>query len=156
MKALLFAAACGLLLVVALPARPDDEALKGDLGKLQGNWTGMSGPEKNVAIVLVLKGRSVTINVTRPDGGQAVAHKGEIRIDEKTTPKQWDWTKFTRPDGTEEPDRLAIYELDGDTLKLCVGGPGNARPSEFQQGENGPPNLVTLTRVKDDIKKDSN
>jgi uncharacterized protein (TIGR03067 family) len=156
MKALPFAAACCFLLVVAPAARPDDDAPKGDLGKLQGKWTGMSGPEKNVAIVLVLKGKNVTIKTTLPDGGQPVEHKGEIQIDEKTTPKQWDWTKFTRPDGTEEPDRLAIYELDGDTLKLCVGGPGNARPSEFQQGENGPPNLVTLTRVKDDIKKDSN
>jgi uncharacterized protein (TIGR03067 family) len=155
MKVLTYAAACGLLLVVAPPARSDDEALKGDLGKMQGKWTGMVGPEKNVPLVVVLKGNGVTINITAPDSGQVIEFKGEIRIDEKTKPKQWDWTKFTAPSGQEVPDNLAVYELDGDTLKVCSGGPGNPRPSELKAGEGGPPNLVTLTRAKDDAKKDS-
>jgi uncharacterized protein (TIGR03067 family) len=154
MKSLPFAAACCFLLVFAAPAPPDDEAPKGDLGKMQGKWTGMIGPEKNVPLVIVLKGQSVAITVTRPDTGQAIEFKGEIRIDEKSKPKQWDWTKFASPDGQEVPDNLAIYDLDGDTLKVCSGGPGNPRPSEFKEGQNGPPTLVTLTRVKDDSKKD--
>jgi len=155
MKALPFAAACCFLLVGVPTARSADEAPKGDLGKMQGKWTGMIGPENNVPLVLVLKGNSVTINVTRPDTGQAIEFKGEIRIDEKTKPKQWDWAKFTAPNGEEVPDNLAVYELDGDTLKVCSGGPGNPRPSELKAGDGGPPNLVTLTRAKDDAKKDS-
>jgi uncharacterized protein (TIGR03067 family) len=75
-----------------------------------------------------------------------------VKIDEKAKPKTWDWTKFSGPDGQEVPDNPAIYDIDGDSLKICSGGPGNARPTEFKAGEEGPPNLVTLTRLKDDEK----
>jgi uncharacterized protein (TIGR03067 family) len=115
----------------------------------------MVGRDRNIPLVLVIKGTDVVVTVTRPDDGQEIEIKGQIRIDETKTPKQWDWIKFTGPMGQDMPDNLAIYELAGDTLKFCNGGPGNPRPTEFKAGEDGPPSLLTITRVKEDAKKDS-
>jgi uncharacterized protein (TIGR03067 family) len=141
--------------LAAAPAAPADDAPKGDLAKVQGKWRGMVGRDKNIPVVLAIKGNKVTVTATRPDDGQEVEIKGEIRINDKSSPKQWDWINFNNPMGEAVPDNLAIYELDGDMLKFCSGGPGNPRPTEFKAGEDGPPNLITVTRVKDDSKKDS-
>jgi hypothetical protein len=43
---------------------------------------------------------------------------------------------------------LAIYEIDGDTLKICSGAPGGTRPTRFV-GSSNPldfPQLATYTR----------
>ncbi len=124
------------------------DAPKGDLGKLQGTWTAKVGPEKNVPIVLTIQGKAVTLKITGPDG-QEYNSKGEIKVDESAKPfKTIDWVKFTRPDGEEAPENLALYEfLDADTVRLCSGGPGNERPTEFKAGDGGPPNILELKRT---------
>jgi uncharacterized protein (TIGR03067 family) len=41
-----------------------------------------------------------------------------------------------------------IYELDGDTLKLCLALPGNDRPKEFVSQAGSGTRLMTLKREK--------
>lgn len=129
-----------------------EDAPKGDLAKVQGKWTAMVGPEKNIPIVVEIKGKIVIILVTIQE--RELNIKGEIKLDETKTPKQWDWTKF-ESDGNRVEDNLAIYKLDGEKLVLCSGGPGGQRPTEFKEGDGGMPSLVEFTRVKDEKKDEA-
>ncbi len=132
-------------------ARADDSTAPGDLGRLQGTWTAMVGPERDVPITLEVQKQKVTITGKRP-GGEDFTLKGELKLDEKANPKTIDWVKFVGPQGNEAPENLGIYKLTDDTLTVCSGGPGNERPTEFKKGDDGPPQLVTFTRKKDDPK----
>jgi uncharacterized protein (TIGR03067 family) len=124
------------------------EEPKGDLAKLQGSWASKVGPNKDIPIILTIKGGAIEVNVTRP-GGEEIKLKGEIKVDEKASPKTLDWAKLSARPGEEIPENLGIYKLDGDTLIVCTGGPGNQRPTKFEAGDGGPPNLNTWTRVKE-------
>ena len=136
----------------ALLATADDKAPEGDLGKFQGSWTGLVGPEKNIPMTATIKGKVITLKVNLPSGDE-VELKGEVKVDEAGTPhKKLDWTKFTRPDGEAIPDNLALYKFDDkDTITICSGGPGNERPAEFKASEIGEqyPSILKLKRKVD-------
>jgi uncharacterized protein (TIGR03067 family) len=138
-------AVIGIVLVSALPSLAQEPT--GDLKALQGAWTGMVGPNKDFPITLTFEKSSVTISLTTPEG-EEVTIKGEIKLDESKTPRQLDWINFTLPDGTKPETNLAIYEIKGDEFKVCSGGPGQDRPTEFKDDPNGMPNLVVFTRKK--------
>lgn len=127
--------------------KEEKDAPKGDLAKIQGKWKGDLG---EIPVVLVIKDNSVVATLTID--GQERTVKGEISLSEDAAPKQWTWTKVTGLNDENSGDLNSIYRLDGDTLVLCTGGPGDPRPSEFKAGEGGPPSLVTFTRVKDEKK----
>ena len=143
-----------VLVATAAGAVADDKDAKGDLDQLQGQWKAMVGPNKDIPMTLFVKDKNVTFTVRNPEGEERT-FKGEVKLDEKKSPKQVDWLKFTAPDGSEAEPNLGIYELKGDELRVCNGGPGNPRPTEFKAGEMGPPRLFVFTRVKDAEKKES-
>jgi uncharacterized protein (TIGR03067 family) len=143
--------AAALVLPTALRAA-DDPAPEGDLAKLQGKWKANVGPDKDIPIVVAIQGNSVTLTFTNRDG-EKVEIKGEVKLDEKASPKACDWIHFKRPDGTDADPNLGIYKIEGDTFTVCNGGPNNPRPTEFKDGDNGPPNLLVLERVKDQADK---
>ena len=136
-------------LLAAGTVRADDDKPKGDLGKLQGDWTAKVGPEKNIEMKATFKGGKVTFAFTTPDG-QDRSMKGDAVLDEAAKPhKAITFKGFTRQDGSDAPENLGIYTFEGDdTVKVCTGGPGNERPTEFKAGEGGPPQLIVLTRKK--------
>jgi uncharacterized protein (TIGR03067 family) len=138
-------AVLGPLLVAAADAAEP----KGDLAKFQGKWKTMVGPEKNFPIALLIKGTTVTVSGSTPDG-QDFEVKGEIKLDDAAKPfKTIDWVKFAGPEGNDLPENKGIYELvDGDTIKVCNGGPGKDRPTEFKDGEAGSPDVTLLKREK--------
>jgi uncharacterized protein (TIGR03067 family) len=119
------------ILAVGLLLGADDKQAdaKKDQEKLQGDWTLQSGerdgeqfPEE---ILKALK-RNITgdkIVVTRD--GETVA-KGTFTLDAAQKPKTID----IKPEGADKPVQ-GIYELEGDTFKLCYAAPGEARPKEF-------------------------
>jgi uncharacterized protein (TIGR03067 family) len=137
-----------IVLASALAAPAADDAPQGDLGKLQGKWTAMAGPNKDVPLTLEIKGNQATAIFTTPEGEKRTL-KGEIRLDEKAKPKTLDWVKFKTSDGDELPDNLAIYELDGDSFKVCNGGRDNPRPTEFKESGEAGFSLLTFKRQKD-------
>src|SRR5262249_52431102 len=74
--------------------------------------------------------------------------RGEIKLDETAKPhKALDWVKFVDLQGNEIAENRAIYEIvDADTIRVCSGGPGGDRPTEFEDGDGGRPNLIVLKR----------
>jgi uncharacterized protein (TIGR03067 family) len=134
------------ILIVACPALADDadKDLTGDLKGLQGSWTAMVGPNKDVALVLTFKGKDLSFHVTTPDG-QEFDMKAKVKLDEKATPKKLDFVEMTGPDDNAIGDALAIYELKDGELKVCGGGPGKDRPTEFK---DDPDNMVQISIFK--------
>ncbi|QVL30890.1 TIGR03067 domain-containing protein [Telmatocola sphagniphila] len=64
---------------------------------------------------------------------QAINDKGDIKLDSTMKPKQMD---ITSREGTvkENKDKtlLAIYEVNGDYLRVCYALEGTTRPTEFK------------------------
>src|SRR5262245_47342754 len=143
--------AAWLVLPTALRAA-EDPPPEGDLAKLQGKWKTSIGPNKEIPIVVEIKGKAVTVVFSNAEG-EKVEIKGEVKLDEKASPKTCDWVNFKGTDGNPAEPNLGIYKIEGDTFTVCNGGPNNPRPTEFRDGEGGPPNLLVLERVKDDETK---
>jgi RNA polymerase sigma factor (sigma-70 family) len=81
-----------------------------------------------------------------------VAREGTFRIDPEKKPKVLDVTfQGGLPAGARalvpaEEAQEGIYELEGDTLKVCYGYPGKGRPTEFASKADPPTGLVVFRR----------
>jgi len=122
-------------LLLALPAllliAPADPA-GSDLDRLQGTWVlvemqreGEDVPAEDFkGWTAVYEGNRITLR-----DGDRVRRRGIVTLDPSRKPKAintWD------QDGPYEDQTVpGIYELDGDTLRLCFSRPGSERPKEF-------------------------
>jgi uncharacterized protein (TIGR03067 family) len=133
-----------LALSFALAVRSDDK--NGDT--IDGAWLPsmaelggkMFPDEVRKTIKLVVKDDKYTVTV-----GKGV-DQGTIKLNPKAKPKELDIT------GTEGPNKgktiMAIYERNGDTLRICYDLSGKGRPTEFASKEGSPIFLVTYQREK--------
>jgi uncharacterized protein (TIGR03067 family) len=89
---------------------------------------------------LELKGKKYTLTI------HGKTTSGAFKIDPTTKPKAID---ITITDGPAK-DKVAkgIYELDGDTQRLCVAAPGKQRPTEFVSKRETGSVLQVLKREK--------
>lgn len=142
-----------LLAALALvpPATAQEKAPEGDLGKLQGQWKTLIGPEKNIPLVVTIKDKTITAVLKSPQG-EDFTLTGELKLDEKASPKTIDWINFKTPAGDETQPNYGLYKFEGDKWVVCNGGPGNPRPKEMKAGQDGPPNLIEFERVKPEPK----
>jgi len=123
---------CAFLLAAAAfvaEASFGDDA-KEELKKLEGTWNlvmseqdGMKSDPKFVKNgKMVIKGNEMTVY-----GGKVISSKAKITLNPSKTPKTIDAVQtYGGPKGTKAP---GIYELDGDTLKICFGE--KQRPKDF-------------------------
>ncbi len=99
-----------------------------DLEHLQGTWSvvslemdGQRMPGGGAQIVV--RGNRFTTNA------MGAAYEGTVTIHQDTSPKSFD-LRFEQ--GPEKGNiNFGIYELDGDTWKLCLATRGSDRPKEF-------------------------
>jgi uncharacterized protein (TIGR03067 family) len=142
-------------LLVSATAPADDKSPEGDLAKIQGKWSTMIGPDKTVPMTMEVKGSELTILVTTFTG-RGYTIKGQLKVDESAKPKTMDWIKLAT-NGKEGPDIQSIYELDGDTLKICGGGPGRERPTIFKGDDStdARSRSLVLKRDKDEPKRET-
>ena len=134
-----------LVLSFSLAARGGD-AKDGDT--IQGTWLPataelggkMFPDEVRKTIKLVVKDDKYTVTV-----GKEV-DQGTVKLNPKAKPKEIDII------GTDGPNKgkkfLAIYERDGDTLRVCYDLSGKARPEEFKTKPDTQLFLVTYKREK--------
>jgi uncharacterized protein (TIGR03067 family) len=123
---------------IAAAARGADDA-KG----LQGTWTAvkteLAGEPVNWSVTLTIEDDQYTVLANgKPD-------KGTCRIGAASRPG-----KMTIIGGEGGPNAgktfLAIYELDGDTLRICYDLSGKKRPETFATQKGTPLYLVTYKR----------
>jgi len=136
----------GLAVLVMLAARAADTQ---DSKSIQGAWTPLKAelggqpfpPAVLKTISLKLHNGKYDVSVAgEPD-------RGTYTIDPSTKPKSMSVT------GTDGPNKgktfPAIYELDGDTLKICYDLSGKQRPADFKTTEGTRLYLVTYQRRKE-------
>jgi uncharacterized protein (TIGR03067 family) len=132
----------------------DDEAKK-EYARFEGTWRftffeieGTRLPEdasKNTR--LILEGRHFTLR------GDATALKGTYKVDLSKKPKQIDVTFADGPDKGKTVH--GIYELDGDTYRVCMGLPGKSRPTAFESKPGSGHVLEVLKREKSPSKEEA-
>lgn len=92
-----------------------------------------------------------TIKLVVSDGKYSVTagaepDQGAVKLDPSTNPKSLDVI------GAEGPNQgktfLAIYDITGDTLKICYDLSGKSRPTEFKSAKGTQLFLVTYNRQK--------
>ncbi len=137
--------ACVLVLSFSLAAWSADAK---DSDAMQGTWLPSSAElggakfpdEVRKTIKLVIKDDKYTVTVG------AGVDQGTLKVNPSAKPKEMDIT------GTDGPNKgktfLAIYELDGDTLRLCYDLSGKSRPTEFKTKADTQLFLVTYKREK--------
>jgi uncharacterized protein (TIGR03067 family) len=132
---------------VTLATEPRDQ-VKDEIAKLQGTWklvaaeaAGRPLPKEILEklVSMVIQGDAFTETFK---GKENDPDRAKIRVDPSKSPKEIDFAD-AEPEAGKEPNvHLGIYEIDGDTLKICISRPGMPRPKKFQA-----PDLNTLLRV---------
>ena len=130
-------------------ARADDKAeVEKELKKFQGTWTFESVEAGGKEIPAAeFKGMTVTFEGDKytVKKGDEVVQAATQKLDPSRSPKAIDVTV------TEGPNKgavmLGIYEINGDTLKVCFDPEGKKRPTEFKTA-SGSQTLVVHKRVK--------
>jgi uncharacterized protein (TIGR03067 family) len=130
--------------------RADDKAdVEKELKKFQGTWTFESveadGKEQPAdefkGMTLIFEGDKHTVKK-----GDEVIQVGTQKIDPSKSPKTIDVTM------TEGPNKgavmLGIYEIRGDTLKVCFDPEGKKRPTEFKSASGSQTFVVVHKRMK--------
>jgi uncharacterized protein (TIGR03067 family) len=132
-----------LAAVVVVAAEGKDDASAKDLKALQGTWQMQKGVQggneapaaRATRIKLVVTGNTFELF----DGSGS----------DKTTAELDGGRKPARID-LKKGDKTAkgIYQLEGDTLTLCLGRVGAERPTEFASRAGTPTALMVFQRVK--------
>lgn len=141
-----------LLMAVALVAADKGEKRVGDAEKIQGKWIVVEAYQKGkrdrsqVGKFVTFAGKKMTLGLQR-GAGRKIENVFELRPDKK--PRELDMIfKVSVGEKTTE----AIYELTGDTLKICFPGPGEGRPRMIGTAAGDERLLMVFKRVKGDEK----
>jgi len=114
-----------------------------DAKELQGTWnavkTELAGEPMNWTVTLTIEGDSYTVQANgKPD-------KGSCKVDASARPGKM---AITGGEGGPNAGKtfLAIYELDGDMLRICYDLSGKKHPETFATQKGTPLYLVTYKR----------
>jgi uncharacterized protein (TIGR03067 family) len=130
--------------------RTGDRAdLEKEVRKFQGTWTfesSKSGGKELPAgelkgLILTFEGDKHTVKK-----GDEVIQAGTQKLDPSKSPKAIDVTITEGP--TKGAVLLGIYEIDGDTLKVCFAPQRKPRPTEFKSASGSQTFVNVHKRVK--------
>ena len=138
-------AALTLAVLLAAPTLADEKA---DLKAMEGTWLPTSAElggqkfpdEQRKAIKLEIADGKFTATVN------GVVDKGTFKLDTKAKPKAMDITGNDGPN--KDKTYPAIYELSGDTLKVCYALEGKDRPTKLETKSGTLTFLVIYERAK--------
>ncbi len=147
----------GLIVAVSLlaaDAAPAQDAKK-DLALLEGTWAMVSrefmGKKasdeeiKKLNTKVVFKGNTITI-WSRDAGTDEIVSELTFKLDPTTKPKSLDFTMTSGP--TKGQTAVAIYELEGDSLKVCYAVGEAKRPTQFAAANDSEWVLLSYKREK--------
>src|SRR5262249_6681620 len=134
-----------LLVVLAVVLLGADDA-KQDQDKLQGDWVlelaerdGERLPEE---IAKTYK-RNIKTDKFIVTGDRQTLAQGSFKLEPSKKPKTMD----IKLDGADSPVQ-GIYEITGDTFKICYAAPGQERPKEFSTKAGSGHTLGVWKRAK--------
>jgi uncharacterized protein (TIGR03067 family) len=140
-----------LALAVGLLVGADDrkdnkkDVVKKEMKKLEGTWTVTSG-EQGGKPETASKGGTATITKSKIVFRYGKMEKeGNFKIDPTKSPKEINVLADT-PMG--KITLKGIYQLKGDSLKMCFGGPGEKRPTKLTTKAGTGQTFIVLKRVK--------
>jgi uncharacterized protein (TIGR03067 family) len=124
------------------------KAVEDEIGQFEASWKFVSiDVEGNMVPAelfqedrLILKGKEFTSTV------RGTTTHGTFKINPTASPKTIDIT-FTDGPGKDNTQK-GIYELDGDSQKICWSAPGKPRPTEFEAKPKSGRMLQVLEKVK--------
>lgn len=116
-----------------------------DVSRLQGKWEGRAGASGELRVNMEFDGSRVDVTVQTPQG-LTIRAKGEIKLDESTSPRRVDWVGFTAGEFQSLPEIQGVYRLDGDAFVLCNGGFNGSRPEGFIPGDGPLADVLTFKR----------
>jgi uncharacterized protein (TIGR03067 family) len=122
---------CAVAFIIAAD-QPTADANKKDLEALQGDWAAVSIihdgdklPDDDAqSLFRTVKGDQYTVFLFR----KAIT-KGTLKLDATKKPKTIDFLPTST--GVKSEPILGIYELEGDSWKICYALPGKERPKEL-------------------------
>ena len=121
---------------------------KTDKEKLQGSWLAQSavkgGEELPEIVIKTVKATFKGDKVSLEYAGDT--KDGVAKLDESKKPKTIDLI-------VGDMTLLGIYEVEGTKLKVCLGEPGQARPTKFEAPAGTESILVIFTRPKGEAKE---
>ena len=137
------------LAVLATAAAFGQDKGKGDVEKLTGIWTCVSGANDGKPLsdetVKELK-LTLTADRYKTELGKQVLFDSTYKVDATKNPGHIDII------GTEGENKgkaaQGIYAFEGDTLKLCYTMPGKARPTSFESKLDSGATLTVWKRSK--------
>ena len=123
----------------------DEVLIKKELEALRGNWNvlikGAEKADQDLQHQFSMVENSLQIRI----GGASIDLK--FRVNPAKKPKEINITRML-PDGSDT-SMLGIYDLDGDTLKLCFDDFGKKRPTEFKSKAGSTYLKMTREKKKD-------
>jgi uncharacterized protein (TIGR03067 family) len=140
-----------VLVTAAAAARAQDEAAGKDLKRMEGTWA-VVVHEADGKKTTEEENKKADIKLEVKDGKYAVYFgekkiaTGTIKLDAGKKPRQIDAVAEDGPlKGKAMP---GIYELNGDTMRVCFAQPGGERPTEFRTKEGTGQVLLGYKRLK--------
>jgi uncharacterized protein (TIGR03067 family) len=125
------------------------ETTQKDIDAMQGSWSITSFVSDGEAVAAETIARWQRLverdHVTWKQGNDTMVEL-TIKFDPSAKPMTLDSTIATGEAKGEV--LLAIYELDGDELRVCFTGPGKPRPKDFSSNQGAGQILFTAKRVK--------
>lgn len=123
----------------------EDPAIKAELEKFQGAWMvtaleedGVKQPESETKkLKVVFKGDKMVI------GEEKDNEEFTFKIDPSKNPKAIDLVA-----GDGKQNVIAIYEFDGETLRICGNDKSKDRPKTFGSKEGSGLGVLTLKKAK--------
>jgi uncharacterized protein (TIGR03067 family) len=117
-----------------------------DLDLLQGSWTvtALEVEGQPMPAAMLESARMVVQGERFASTGMGAEYAGTLQLDATGNPRRLDMKFDAGPEkGNTNP---GIYELDGDTWKICLATHGDVRPSRFASTPGSGFALETLTR----------
>ena len=127
-----------------------EETVAKELQVFKGTWRlsskeedGKKFSEEEIKDVIATNDGSGNVSVRR---GGKVFNEGTVKLDPTKKPKAIDIT-FTAGERKGQMV-LGIYEIEGDTFRVCVARPGDERPADFSAKAGSGRTLVAYQREK--------
>ncbi len=128
------------------PARKGEDARK-DLQELQGTWQ-LESVEDSQKAKLDVKKRTLFVggDIVIVQEGDRLVQAGTVRLVASKSPREIN--VVVRKGEHEDNTMLGIYELKGDTLRVCFDPEGDSRPRKFAARADSKVYVAVYKRVK--------